>query len=75
MITPDTERARLAEEEKAFMEREMKNLQKKFEAERRSSICSMWRSRKRGTGYEQRKTEDNGIYGGGDPYRGGGGIS
>lgn len=34
IITPDAERAKLAEAEKAFMDREMKYLQKRFEAEK-----------------------------------------
>ena len=34
IITPDTERARMVEVEKSFMEREMKKLQKHFEAEK-----------------------------------------
>ena len=34
VITPDTERAALKEAEAAFMEKEMKLLQKKFEAEK-----------------------------------------
>ena len=34
VITPDTERAKLAEAEAAFMEKEMKALQKRFEAEK-----------------------------------------
>lgn len=34
MITPDAERLKLAEAEAAFMERETKKLQKKFEAEK-----------------------------------------
>ena len=34
VITPDAERAKVAEAEKAFMERELKVLQKKFDAEK-----------------------------------------
>ena len=34
VITPDTERATIAEAEAAFMEREMESLKKKFEAEK-----------------------------------------
>lgn len=34
IITPDTERAAMKEAEAAFMEREMKSLQKKFEQEK-----------------------------------------
>jgi antitoxin component of MazEF toxin-antitoxin module len=34
IITPDVERARLKEAETAFMEREMKSLQKRFEQEK-----------------------------------------
>ena len=34
VITPDTERAAIAEAEAAFMEREMVSLKKKFEAEK-----------------------------------------
>ena len=34
VITPDTERARMIEAEKEFMNREMKTLRKKFEAEK-----------------------------------------
>ena len=34
IIEPDVERAKVIEAEKAFMNREMKNLQKKFEAEK-----------------------------------------
>ena len=34
VITPDTERAELVKAEKAFMDREMKALQKRFEAEK-----------------------------------------
>lgn len=34
VITPDAERAKVAEAEKAFMERELKALQKKFESEK-----------------------------------------
>ncbi len=34
IIEPDTERAKVMEAEKSFMERELKKLQKKFEAEK-----------------------------------------
>lgn len=34
IITPDTEKAELIQAEKAFMDREMKALQKKFDAEK-----------------------------------------
>ena len=34
VITPDVEKAKLVEAEKAFMDREMKALQEKFEAEK-----------------------------------------
>lgn len=34
VITPDDEKAKLVEAEKAFMDREMKALQKRFEAEK-----------------------------------------
>ena len=34
VITPDAERAKVAEAEKTFMERELKALQKKFESEK-----------------------------------------
>ncbi len=34
VITPDTERAEIVKAEKAFMDRELKSLQKRFEAEK-----------------------------------------
>lgn len=53
VITPDAEKAAPVKAESEFMEREMKSLQKKFEAKRKSCTCSSWQSGKPSTALQR----------------------
>lgn len=55
VITPDTERAELMEAEAAFMERETKLLQKRFEAEKKQLHAQFVAERQAQYGVDERK--------------------
>lgn len=56
IIEPDRKRARMLEAERDFMEKRWKLCRNGLSLKRKGFICNIWRSRKRGMVYEDRKS-------------------